>query len=77
MAFSGAPILCGNLATLSTDRVVVARPQSVGAFPVLLTTHIDEVVSGQQLSLQTTGLFVVAGALLSSERLSQPLSERS
>jgi hypothetical protein len=77
MAASSGLIRCGNIATLSTDRVVVGRPQTVGIFPTPGAANKKQVTVFKSFIISSPHLFLVAGALLSSDRLSQPLSERS
>ena len=77
MAASSGQIQCGNIATLATDRVVVGRPQTVGVYPTFGTANNKQVAVFKRFNSNSPRLFLVAGALLSSERLSQPLSERS
>ena len=77
MAASSGQIQCGNIATLSNDRVVVGRPQTVGVYPTSGTANNKQVTVFKSFRSSSPRLFLVAGALLSSERLSQPLSERS
>ena len=68
-----SPIRCGRIATLPTDGVVVARPQTVGVPTRLPLVTYTQVFKLQPLTALVTYMFQVAGALLRSERLSQPL----
>ena len=77
MIVSCAQICCGKIATLTADRVVVARPQSVGDPPTASSAYVKQLHDAQQVRAKLMAFRAVAGALLSSERLSQPLSERS
>ena len=70
-------IRCGNIATLSTDRVVVGRPQR-GLLPLQISSEF----AFKYLKLNTLVKMSqvrdwVAEGLLSSGRLSQRSSERS
>jgi hypothetical protein len=77
LAKSRSQLWCGNIATLATDKVVVARTQSVWSGCAGTSEYYRKFLCNQQLKGIFTDTFQVAGALLSSERLSQPLSERS
>jgi hypothetical protein len=70
-------IRCGNIATLSTDRVVVGRPH-----PAFFGSDIPSKYGCKSLTINELIVILrsnggVAGGLLSSGRLSQRSSERS
>jgi hypothetical protein len=68
-----SPIRCGKSATLATDGVVVARPQTVGFPRRPSLVYYTQTFKLQLLTAIVTYMFQVAGALLRSVRLSQPL----
>ena len=68
---------CGNRATLSLDKSVVARPQRFADRPLSPPISILQIIVFKGLTDFFYGGVGVADALLSSMRLSQVPSERS
>lgn len=77
MNASNTRIPCGNIATLSTDRVVVARPHPALPIECLLSRSPYKLLKYNVLMLSLDDTQAVAGGLLSSRRLSQRSTERS
>ena len=77
MEASSSRIRCGKIATLSTDRVVVARPHHAVSVPQIPSQFLYKYLNLKELSSQLHSKGAVAGGLLSSARLSQRSSERS
>ena len=77
MKTSSSRIHCGNIATLSTDRVVVGRPQR-GLFLLQISSEFAFKYLKQNTLVKMSQVRDwVAEGLLSSGRLSQRSSERS
>ena len=77
MDASFSRIHCGNIATLSTDRVVVGRPQRVVLVPQIWSEFDFKCLKNNNLIEMSHVRGRVAEGLLSSGRLSQRSSERS
>ena len=77
MEASSSRIHCGNIATLSTDRVVVRRPHHAVSGPEIPPKYGSKCLIVNELLVQLCLEGGVAGGLLSSARLSQRSSERS
>jgi hypothetical protein len=77
MAASSDPFQRGKKATLSTDRVVVARPHKAPLAPGSHANDRRKLLKYKKLISYISVLRLVAGGLLSSGRLSQRSSERS
>ena len=77
MEASSSRIRCGKIATLSTDRVVVARPHYAVSVPQIPPQRYSKYLTVNGLFDQLRIKGGVAGGLLSSARLSQRSSERS
>jgi hypothetical protein len=77
MNASSTRIPCGNLATLSNDRVVVGRPHPAPPIECPLSISLDNSLINKVLMLSLDDTQAVAGGLLSSRRLSQRSTERS
>ena len=67
-----SPIQRGKITTLPIDRIVVARPQTARIQARVQASNYSQVFKYQILTAIVTYMFQVAGALLRSERLSQP-----
>jgi hypothetical protein len=77
MGTPSSRIACGNIATLSIDRVVVGRPHHALSTARLLLDSISNILINNVLTSLSWSSRAVAGGLLSSGRLSQRSSERS
>jgi len=77
MNASNGRIPCGNIATLSNDRVVVGRPHPAPSIPCPLSKSPRKLLNNNVLIVSLDDTQAVAGGLLSSRRLSQRSTERS
>jgi hypothetical protein len=67
-----SPIQRGRITTLPVDRIVVARPQTARIPARVPAFYYSQVFKYKVLTAIVTYMSQVAGALLRSERLSQP-----